>query len=333
MTLRTRRRAAVVAVAALPLLALGCSSESEPGSASGDGGSSGTPETATVTLGLIPIIDVAPVYLGMEQGFFADQGIELELSAGQGGAAIVPGIVSGSLDVGFTNNLSLVIASSAGLPLQVVTSGVDSTGDPERDQFTIVTADDSITRPADLAGKRVAVNTVNAIGDTVVRASVAADGGDPDAIEFVELAFPNMGAALTAGDVDAAWLVEPFVTIGASQGIRVLTTPLVDFTDIKVEVSTYATSQQFAAANEDVLARFKTAMDQSLEYAQQNPDAVRAILPTYLDLPPELAAQLRLPEWNTTVSEETFELFADLAEADGLLKGEPDLDKLLAAVR
>jgi NitT/TauT family transport system substrate-binding protein len=330
MSLHTRRRAAVAAVAALPLLALGCSSDSEP-EASGGGGA-GTGETTTLTLGLIPIIDVAPVYLGQEQGFFADQGIELELSAGQGGAAIVPGIVSGSLDVGFTNNLSLVVASAAGLPLQVVTSGVDSTGDPEKEQFTIVTADDSLTRPADLAGKRVAVNTVNSIGDTVVRASVEADGGDPDSIQFVELAFPNMAAALSAGDVDAAWLVEPFVTIAGSQGIRVLTTPLNDFTDIKVEVSTYATSAQFAAENEDVLARFTTAMDQSLEYAQQNPDAVRAILPTYLDMPAELAAQLRLPEWNTTVSRETFELFAQLAEEDGLLTGEPDLDRLLAGV-
>ena len=329
MTVRTRRRAAAAAVVALPLLTLGCGSDAEPG-ASGGGG--GAPETATVTLGVIPIIDVAPVYLGQQQGFFADQGIELEISAGQGGAAIIPGIVGGSLDVGFTNNLSLVIASAKGLPLQVAASGVDSTGDPALDPFTISTADDSITRPADLAGKRVAVNAVNSVGDAVVKASVQADGGDPSSIQFVELAFPNMTAAMTAGDVDAAWIVEPFVTIGAPQGVRVLTTPLLDFTDIDVELSTYATSRQFAAENEDVLARFRTAMDQSLEYAQQNTDAVRAILPTYLDMPPELAQQVRLPEWNTEVSRETLEVFTDLAKDNDLLNGEPDIDALLANV-
>lgn len=328
MTVRTRRRAAAAAVAALPLLALGCGGGSEPASSGGGGG--GGQETATVTLGVIPIIDVAPVYLGQEQGFFEEQGIELEISAGQGGAAIIPGIVGGSLDVGFTNNLSLVIASAKGLPLQVAASGVDSTGDPALDPFTISTADDSITRPADLAGKRVAVNAVNSVGDAVVKASVEADGGDPSSIQFVELAFPNMTAAMTAGDVDAAWIVEPFVTIGAPQGVRVLTTPLLDFTDIDVELSTYATSEQFAAGNADVLARFKTAMDQSLEYAQQNTDAVRAVLPTYLDMPPEVAQQVRLPEWNTDVSRESFEAFADLAESNDLLDGKPDLDTLLA---
>jgi NitT/TauT family transport system substrate-binding protein len=323
-------RAATAVVTAL-LVVSGCSGD-DGGSEAGGGGEGGT-GTQTVALGVIPIIDVAPVYLGQEQGFFEEQGIELEISTGQGGAAIVPGVASGSIDIGFGNNFSLVVAASAGLPLRVIASAVDSTRDPERDPFTIVTADPAITRPADLAGKRVATNTVNAIGDSVVSASVRADGGDPATIDFVELPFPDMAAALQAGDVDAAWLVEPFVTLAEQQGVRVLTTPLNDFTDVQIEVSTYFTSAQFAAENADVVERFTTAMNESLTYAQENPDAVRAILPTYLDISPELAEQVRLPEWNTEVSEETFEVFIDLAETQGLLDGEVDLDALLESVR
>ncbi|MGY1692207.1 ABC transporter substrate-binding protein [Geodermatophilus sp. SYSU D01105] len=322
---------AAAAVATTLLLVSGCSGDD--GGAETGGGSGGGAETQRIALGTIPIIDLAPVYLGQEQGFFEEQGIELDLSAGQGGAAIVPGVASGSIDIGFGNNFSLVVAASSGLPLKVITSGVDSTQDPERDQFTIVTADPAITRPADLAGKRVATNTINAIGDSVVSASVRADGGDPSTIQFVELPFPNMAAALQAGDVDAAWLVEPFVTLAEQQGIRVLTTPLNDFTDVQIEVSTYFTSAQFAAENAEVVERFATAMNESLTYAQENPDAVRAILPTFLDISPELAAQVRLPEWNTEVSEETFEVFTDLAETQGLLDGEVDIDSLLELAR
>jgi NitT/TauT family transport system substrate-binding protein len=320
---------AAAAALTLPLLLVGCSDD-EPDSGGGGEEGGGAQQVETVALGLIPIIDVAPVYLGIEQGFFEEEGIELDLSAGQGGAAIVPGVASGSIDVGFGNNLSLVVAASSGLPLQVICSAVDSTGDPDADPFTIVTADPAITRPADLEGKTVATNTINAIGDSVVSASVRAGGGDPETITFVELPFPNMAAALQSGDVDAAWLVEPFVTLAEQQGVRVLTTPLNDFTDVQIEVSTYFTSDQYATENADVVERFATAMKQSLTYAQENPDAVRAILPTYLDITPELAAQVRLPEWNTEVSEETFEVFTDLAETQGLLAGEVDLDSLLA---
>jgi NitT/TauT family transport system substrate-binding protein len=320
-------RAAAAIVTAL--LVSACSGD-DGGSDAGGGSEGGT---ETIALGVIPIIDIAPIYLGQEQGFFEEQGIELDLSAGQGGAAIVPGVASGSIDIGFGNNFSLVVAASSGLPLKVLASGVDSTGDAERDQFTIVTADPAITRPADLAGKRVATNTINSIGDSVVSASVRADGGDPETITFVELPFPNMAAAIQAGDVDAAWLVEPFVTLAEQQGVRVLTTPLNDFTDVRIEVSTYFTSTQFAAENADLVERFTTAMDRSLEYAQENPDAVRAILPTYLEITPELAEQVRLPEWNTDVSEETFEVFTDLAETEGLLDGDVDLDALLEQVQ
>ncbi len=334
---RTRtRRAAVAAVLTLPVLLLGCSGDGDgdDDAAGADGGDTGgSQQTETIALGIIPIIDVAPVYVGIEQGFFEEQGIELDLSAGQGGAAIVPGVASGSIDIGFGNNLSLVVASSSGLPLQVVASGVDSTGDPEEDPYVIVTADPAITRPADLEGRTVATNTLNAIGDSVVSASVRADGGDPATINFVELPFPNMAAAIQAGDVDAAWLAEPFVTIAAPQGVRILTTPLNDFTDVQIEVSSYFTSQQFAAENAELLERFTAAIEESLAYAQENPDAVRAALATYLDISPELAEQVILPEWNTEVSEETFEVFTELAETQGLLDGDVDLDTLLAPVR
>jgi NitT/TauT family transport system substrate-binding protein len=323
-------RRAVAAAFALPLVLAACGGDDAD---SADSADDGAQQVETVALGTIPIIDVAPIYLGIEQGFFEEQNIELDLSAGQGGATIVPGVASGSIDIGFGNNLSLVVAASSGLPLQVLTSAVDSTGDPEADPFTVVTADPAITRPADLAGRTVATNTVNAIGDSVVAASVAADGGDPGTITFVELPFPNMAVALLAGDADAAWLVEPFVTLAEQQGIRVLTTPLNDFTDVRIEISTYFTSAQYATENPEVVERFTTAMEQSLTYAQENPDAVRAILPTYLDITPELAAAVRLPEWNTEVSEETFEVFTDLAETRGLIDEEPDLDALLSRVR
>jgi NitT/TauT family transport system substrate-binding protein len=123
--------------------------------------------------------------------------------------------------------------------------------------------------------------------------------------------------------------VEPFITLGEPDGIRVLTTPLNDFTDETIEVSTYFTSQQFVQEKPELVDRFRTAIERSLTYAQENPDAVREVLPTYLEVDADLAGRLILPAWNTEVSEPTFEIFADLARTDGLIEGEVDLDALL----
>ncbi|MGH3452027.1 MAG: ABC transporter substrate-binding protein, partial [Haloechinothrix sp.] len=186
---RTLRAAA--AGAALSLLAA-CGSNGD--SPENDGGMD------AVTIGVIPIVDVAPIYLGDEQGFFADRGIELTLESGQGGAAIVPGVVSGQFQFGFSNVTSLLLAQSKGLPLKVVTAGNSTTGDVDKDFGAVVVPENSdITDAAGLAGKSVAVNTLNNIGDTTIREVVRQAGGDPSGIKFVELAFPDMPAAVQEG--------------------------------------------------------------------------------------------------------------------------------------
>ena len=119
-------RRLVAALAATALIATGC------GDDGGGGGGGGTPqEPEKVKIGLIPIADVAPVFVGIKQGFFKEQGIELEPQFAAGGAAITPAVISGDFDIGFSNTVSLLIASSKGLPVQIVSQGV--LGGPDHD--------------------------------------------------------------------------------------------------------------------------------------------------------------------------------------------------------
>ena len=81
-----RRLFAGLSTGALLLAATACGS-------SGGGTSSGS--TTTVKVGLIPIVDVAPLYLGQKKGFYEKQGLKLSLTLASGGAAIVPAVASG----------------------------------------------------------------------------------------------------------------------------------------------------------------------------------------------------------------------------------------------
>jgi len=100
-----------------------------------------------VKVGIIPIVDVAPIYLGQKQGFFANRKIELTMESGQGGAAIVPGVVSGQFQFGFSNMTSLLIAETKDVPIKVVANGVASTGEAGKDFGGVVVKKDSpITR-------------------------------------------------------------------------------------------------------------------------------------------------------------------------------------------
>ncbi|MGN6548780.1 MAG: ABC transporter substrate-binding protein [Pararhizobium sp.] len=282
-----------------------------------------------ITVGVIPIVDVAPIYLGKDKGFFEKQGIDLTLQLAQGGAAIVPGVLSGQYQFGFSNMTSLIIAQARGLDFEVVAAGDSSTGVEGKDFSAVVVPKDSPIQSAkDLAGRSVAVNTLKNIGDTSVRAAIRADGGDPSSVKFVELGFPDMPAAVANKRVDAAWVVEPFVTIARSQGARVVSWNFVA-TAPHMMIAAYFTSSQYAKAHPDIVKRFRTAMIQSLDYASKHPDEARKELLSYTKIPADLTGKIVLPDWPTEVNRTSTETLAGLAQKDGLVDKKPDLDKLL----
>jgi NitT/TauT family transport system substrate-binding protein len=283
----------------------------------------------TVTVGVIPIVDVAPLYLGVDQGFFADRGLEVELVPAQGGAAIIPGVVSEEYEFGFSNNTSLLLATESGIELQVVAPGSASTGVEGEDFGAVVAAAGSdITDAADLAGRRVAVNTLNNIGDTTVRDAVAQAGGDDSTIEFVEVPFPDMPAALENGDVDAAFVVEPFLTVTSAAGATPVAWMYATAAD-DLSVATYFTSDAYAEANPEVVEAFAAAMTESQEYATENPDAVRDILTSYTTIDEALIPEITLPAFPSEVNEDSIEVLNRLATEQGVLPEEADLGALL----
>ncbi|HET6626189.1 MAG TPA: ABC transporter substrate-binding protein [Nocardioidaceae bacterium] len=303
--------------------AAGCGSDD-----TGGNGGTGEGGTQKVTVGVIPIVDVAPIYLGDKQGFFKDHGIDLTLESGQGGAAIVPGVMSGQFQFGFSNVTSLMLARDQGLPLKIVAPGNSSTGEEPDFSAVVVKEDSPIQSAKDLEGKTVAVNTLKNIGDTTVRESIRKDGGDPSSVKFVELAFPDMPAAVANGRVDAAWVVEPFVAISKSQGDRVVAWNLVD-TAPDLMIAGYFTSEKLEESDPELVKSFVDAITESLEYADSHPDEVRDIVQTYTEIDDELIKNVTLPKWPTTINEESTQKLADLAEKDGLVEKPVDLSALL----
>jgi NitT/TauT family transport system substrate-binding protein len=317
-----RRNIATLALATV-LLVAGCSNTP-----------AGTPNTTpgtpdAVTVGVIAILDVAPIYLGKSKDFFTKRNINLTLTQATGGAAIVPAVVSGQYQFGFSNMVSLLLASGNGLPLKVVCNGNNSTGVDGSDFAALmVKADSPIKTAADLAGKTVAANTLKNIVDTSVRASVKKAGGDPKAVKFVELPFPQQPAALQSGQVDAVFVVEPFQQAVLAQGGRKIASSYVD-TAPNLVVATYFTSQQMLSSNPDLVKRFTEAMKESLAYADAHPDEARQIIGTYTQIAPDVIAKMTLPKWPADINRQAVQTLADLALSDGLLTKPADLNALL----
>jgi len=310
----------------LLVLAVGCGDD---GGGDDGGGAGGAAEPQTLKVGVIPIADVAPLYLGMEQGFFEQEGLTIEPQLAEGGAAIVPSVVSGDYQIGFSNTTSLIIAGSKKLPVQIISQGVLA-GETTEEAWdgVIVPKGSDIRELGDLEGRTVAVNTLNNVSQVVVNTALKEAGADYTKVKYVEVPFPDMNAALESGRVDAAFQVEPGYSGGLAAGSENISNAYEEMAP-NYTVATYFASKQYIAENGDVVERFRRAMQQSLDYAAQHDEEVRAIVGTYTEIPQEVLDKMNLPVWKSDLNEPTIEQTSAAAKEYGFIEEEPSLDELI----
>ena len=321
---RSRSVAVVAVFASCAALLAACGSSSSSG-----GGGSGKP--VTLKVGVIPIADVAPLYVGMKQGFFKQQKLTIKPQLANGGAEIVPSVVSGDDQIGFSNTTSLIIAASKNLPLQIVSQGVlgaKQASAAEAWDAVLVKKGSPIKSAKDLAGKTIAVNTLQNVGPLTINTALKKRGVDYKKVKYLEVPFPDANAALKAGRVDAAWVVEPFVSQGMAQGAKPVLFPYEE-TAPSLTVATYFTTKQYSSQNKDVVDRFAKAMNQSLQYSQSHPQAVRKAVLTYTKIPPQAAKVMKLPQWRSDLNRPTIQQTSALAKQYGFVKSQPNLDNLI----
>lgn len=322
----SKKHAAFTATAAAALLMLsacGGAATDSAAEADTDGG------LTEVNVGVIPIVDVVPIYLGIEEGIFEEHGLDVNLQEAQGGAAIVPGIQSGDFDFGFSNTASLIIATSKGLPLQIVAPGPNSTGDAEADfSGVLVPGDSDIETIEDLDGKTISINTLNNINDTVLREGMNQAGGDPESMDLVEVAFPDMQSQVEGGNLDGMLVVEPFKTLGENDGMRSIYAPYAEPTE-DLSVAVYFTSDAMIESNPETVDAFAAAMRESQQFAQDNPDAAKDIMSSYITIDEALVPELTLPSFPQEVNEESLQTMIDWTEEYGLISETVDLEDLM----
>jgi NitT/TauT family transport system substrate-binding protein len=182
-----------------------------------------------------------------------------------------------------------------------------------------------VTDLKQLEGKKVSVNTLKNLPEVAVRNSLEKAGVDVSKVEFVEIPFPDVPAALEAKRVDAAFAVEPFVGASMAAGATKLAEPFEELAP-DLTIAEYFTTEKYASENADVIERFTRAINKSLDYAQQNPDAVRKIITTYTKTPQAAADKMSLPTWSSKVNGGAMGTLVDLSKKYGVLKGDVDVD-------
>ena len=265
------------------------------------------------------------MFIGIEQGIWEKYGLTVSTEFAQGGAAAIPSLVSGDIDFAFGAYPSFFSAVQEVLPLLIV-----SEANRAAPLFGGLYAmpDSGIAAPADMAGKTIAVNTLNNLVQLAVDAQLKNGGLTLDDVTLVEIPFPEMVPTLERGDVDVIAVVEPFGTQAKNNLNATLVTDMFAPPIDGFPVAGFYVTTAFAADNPNTVAAFKCAFAESVEYANTVDDAVPQVLPTYIETATvEAARTLNYPEFVSGLDTEYLQTVPDYMVEAGILDAPIDVSE------
>jgi len=224
----------------------------------------------------LPAGDKAAIYLGVEQGLFAAEGIEVEIASARGGSDVVTKLATNSADFGSAGLASLLQAKAQG---EVPVVAVAPIYNKQPDAF-FTTEGSGIESFQDIVGKTVATPTFSA-SNVVWPLLLERNGIDPASVKLLKLDPGALAPMLATGKVDATinWLtVAPGFVRALGEADKTLKTiPWSEYGFEGYGLSLVA-SQRFVQSHPEVAKKFVKAYQQAQKNAIADPAAAAAAL-------------------------------------------------------
>lgn len=286
----------------------------------------------TIRASTIPSTDNGAFESARAKGFFAQQGLTVDTTPVAGGAVGIPALLAGHIQIASSNIVSIILAASQGLDVLIVGGGDTTSGAPPDPAGLVVPANGAPVKTGkDLENKRVAVNARNNILWLYAREWVAKTGGDPSKVNFIEVPFPQMVDAVKNGRVDAAMLVEPFLSGAVKSGtVSVVAWPF-NAASPQIPIAEFVTTKSYAKANPKIIDSFVRGLNQGVDWATANKtsDEFFKIVAGYTGVSPDALRGTTIPVFVKQLDPAKVDFTAGLMKKNGLLKDVVDGKSLL----
>lgn len=242
-------------------------------------------EKIRIVLDWTPNTNHTGLYVAQAKGYFAEQGLEVEImQPPEDGAVALVGGGGAELGISFQDTLAPNFASANSMPVTAVAALIQ-----HNTSGIISLKENGIDSPGKMAGHNYATWDMP-IEQAIIRKIVEEDGGKFDEIEMVPSTVTDVITALQT-DIDTVWVF--YAWDGIATKVKGLDTNYLNFADYGKELDYYSpvliTNTEYAQENSETVTKALTAIKQGYEFAIENPEEAAQIL---LEAAPELNPEI-----------------------------------------
>ena len=275
-----------------------------------------------------PPLPNSVLWLAKDLGFYAREGLEVELSEFQGTPLAIAAMIAGDIDVANISTSEVIrMTATKGQPMRAIHS-------PDARLYFLIAARDEFKSVGALQGKTFAVSRIGSVDHSLSTIALKALGLNPANLTMVAMGVPSTRAqALVAGRVDATSLsVGTWITIQKEPGVRILVDHNTYFENAAVVEKVNAVTTKVMDEKPEQLRRFTAAiLKASRLFAENQESWVAAITKRRPDVDRQDAANLWTgfrTAWavNGLMNLETYKKSADFFYQAGILEKVPRIE-------
>ena len=284
-------------------------------------------ETGELKIGVLPILDVLPLYVAEQEGYFEAEDIEVELVPFSSALERDVALQTEQIDGQVNDLISAALLNNEDDRARVVRTAMRST--PERAMFAILSSDDAIQAPEDLQGVQIGISSNSVIEYIVDRLLEEENLASDDIIKEEVTKIPVRLELLSNGKLPAACLPEPLASLAVVDGAHIV---IDDRAHPEYAQSVLSFSTRTLDKNPEVVKRFLSAYEKAVVAINDNPEKFRPLLIEKGRVPKpvqEFFDMPTFPQGGVPTEEEVQDVLDWLAGKD-MLKGELDYDKLVS---
>ena len=278
----------------------------------------------------------APQYVAIHEGYFEEEGIDIELTTGEGADKVMTAVLAGQVEIGFMGPEAAIYVHNEGKEdhAQIFAQLTQTDG-----SFLVGREPEPDFKWEDLKGKTIIGGRKGGVPEMTLEYVLKKHGLTPgvDVEVLTNIQFALMAGAFTGGTGDYVTLFEPVASTLENEGAgHVLAS--VGVAGGNIPFTAYSAKKSFIAKNKDLIQRFANAIYKGQQFvSEKSPEEIaKAIQPAFPDSDLALLTQVatRYKEqgsWPThpALKEEDFNHLQDIMEMAGELDKRAPYDELV----